>query len=231
MDAPDGRCAEIRTLLPELSLGIADGKDRAVALEHLSTCAECRKELAELSMVADDLLALAPAADPPAGFDQRVLKRLGVRERRAKTRTRRRRLTYLSSAVAAAAATAAGLAIAYSGDLRLASQYRAALNDAHGQYFASAPLRTSDGREAGVAFGYQGSPSWMFYVLNGPYRHGGYSERLVTRSGKSVPLPPFKLVSGSWGIATPIPVRDIAAVRLHRSDGTTLQARLPIVQH
>lgn len=230
MDPTDARCTDIRALLPELALGIADGEDRAVALEHLSTCSECRRELADLSATADDLLALAPAVEPPAGFEGRVLKGLRVREPRTRRRWRRRRLGVVSAAIGAAAATAVAMTLVYSGDHRLASQYQAALRDAHGQYFASARLRTQDGATGGVVFGYQGSPSWLFFVIRGQHDRGRYTERLVTRTGRSISLPPFRLVSGSWGVATPIPVRDIAAVQLVRRDtGTMLRARLPVV--
>ena len=119
----------------------------------------------------------------------------------------------------------------YSSDRHLASQYRAALEGAHGQYFQSARLHAADGSPAGTVFGYQGSPSWLFYVMSGRYRSGLYREQIVARSGRSVTLPPFRLVAGSWGIAMPIPLRDIASVRLIREPhGPTLEAPLPIVE-
>ena len=83
----------------------------------------------------------------------------------------------------------------YSSDRHLASQYRAALEGAHGQYFQSARLRAGDGSRAGTVFGYQGSPSWLFYVMSGRYRSGLYREQIVARSGRSVTLPPFRLVA------------------------------------
>src|SRR4029450_14086852 len=69
-------CEEVRSLVPELALGIAAGDDRARALEHLADCPACRGRLEELSIVADELLLLAPAQEPPAGFESRVLGRL-----------------------------------------------------------------------------------------------------------------------------------------------------------
>jgi hypothetical protein len=108
---------------------------------------------------------------------------------------------------------------------------RAALDGAHGQYFESARLRTADGSVVGTVFGYQGSPSWLFYVLSGRYSKGPYSEQIVTRSGMPVTLPPFRLVAASWGIATPVPLRDVALVRLIREPrGPTLEAALPITE-
>src|SRR4051795_797936 len=69
-------CEHTRALTAELALGIADGADRAQALRHLAECANCRRELEQLSAVADELLMLAPERQPAAGFESRVLARL-----------------------------------------------------------------------------------------------------------------------------------------------------------
>jgi hypothetical protein len=229
MNRPDSSCAEIRELLPELALGIADGEERALALEHTGDCAGCRRELQELSTLADDLIAVAPGQEPPVGFEGRVLGRL--RPRRSPRRRARRGLVRLGFAAAVGAAVAIAMTISYSSDRRLASQYRAALQGAHGQYFQTARLRAPDGSVAGTVFAYQGSPSWLFYVLGGPYRNGVYNEQVVTRSGRAVSLPRFRLVEGSWGIVSPVALRNIGRVRLVREPrGPTLEAALPIVE-
>jgi hypothetical protein len=123
------------------------------------------------------------------------------------------------------------MSVSYSSDRRLASQYRAALQGAHGKYFQSAHLNTPAGHTAGIVFAYQGSPSWLFYAVQGPYSSALYKERIVTRSGTTLTLPPFRLINGSWGIATPVPVREIARVELiPQPRGPTLEASLPIVE-
>ena len=43
------RCEEIRELSAEVALGIADGEQRAEVLRHISSCAECRRLVEELS--------------------------------------------------------------------------------------------------------------------------------------------------------------------------------------
>ena len=231
---PDGRCGETRQILPELALGIADGEERALALEHLAGCARCRRELEDLSVVADDLLALAPEHEPPAGFEARVLERLELRRApvpRSRVSLRLRRFRFPGVALAGAAAAAIALVLVYGPDHRLASQYRAALQSAHGQYFQSARLRAPDGTQGGIVFAYQGSPSWLFYVLDGSDSTGVYREQLITRSGRTVNLPQFKLVGGSWGVTIPIPLRDVAAVRLSRTaSGRVFDAKLPVVE-
>ena len=225
-------CAMTREALPALALGIADGEQRALALEHIAGCADCRRELAELSSLADELIALAPEREPPPGFENRVLDRLATRQpRRRPARRRLRRWAFAAVVPAVAAATALVMSVSYSSDLRLASQYRSALMGAHGKYFQSARLRAPAGQEAGIVFAYQGSPSWMFYTLHGRYAGGLYTEQIVTRSGRTLTLPPFKLANGSWGIATPVPVRDIALVNLiRRPGGGTLSATLPVIE-
>jgi Putative zinc-finger len=232
MSPSSADCARTREALPELALGIADGEQRALALEHIAGCADCRRELEEMSSVADELIALAPEHQPPPGFENRVLGRLAVRHSSPRPRRRRlRRLSFAAAVPAIAAVTALAMSISYSSDRKLASQYRAALQGGHGKYFQSARLITPAGDEAGVVYAYQGSPSWMFYVLNGRYSGGLYKEQIVTRSGKTLTLPPFRLVDGSWGISTPVPVRDIAFVKLIRqADGVVLDASVPVVE-
>ena len=228
MSPPSDRCAEVRALLPEVALGIADGGERASALAHAATCPECRRELEHLAALADDLLALAPEREPPAGFEARVLERL--RPVRAPRMRRARAVRLVLAPLAAAAVTAFALMGAYRDDHRLASQYRAALMGAHGKYFQSGHLRAPDGRVVGTVFGYEGSPSWVFYMLDPRYSSGRFREQLVTRSGRVVALPAFGFVDGSWGIATPVPVRDIARVRLTRvAHGQEFEAALPPV--
>jgi len=231
MNPPDGRCAHVWAGLPEVALGIADGDERALALEHVAQCSDCRRQLDELSAVADALVSLSPEHEPPPGFEARVLDRLTKGRAAARPPRRRWRLGFAGAALAGAAAAAIALVLATGPDRRLASQYRAALDGAHGRYFASARLQATDGTRVGTVFAYQGSPSWLFYVVDDRYRTGVYGEQLVTRSGKIVRLQPFRFVRASWGVAIPVPVRDVAAVRLIRGPrGGPLVAELPVIE-
>jgi hypothetical protein len=71
-------CARLRELAPELALGVLTGEDRAEARNHLANCPDCREFVLELTSVGDSLLALVPGAEPPVGFEDRLLSRLGV---------------------------------------------------------------------------------------------------------------------------------------------------------
>jgi hypothetical protein len=73
----DMSCDEFATVSAELALGVLTGRERAAALAHLDRCESCREQVRELSMAGDELLALLPSAEPPAGFESRVLERLG----------------------------------------------------------------------------------------------------------------------------------------------------------
>src|SRR5918997_771906 len=78
----DSACREVRDMIAELALGITTGDERARALEHLARCPRCRRALDDMADVVDELLLLAPAREPPAGFETRVLERLAPGGRR-----------------------------------------------------------------------------------------------------------------------------------------------------
>ncbi|TDE12971.1 anti-sigma factor family protein [Jiangella asiatica] len=70
------RCGDIADALVEVATGAASGPDRARVLSHLAECPDCRRELEELTRVADEVLLVAPEHDPPAGFEGAVLARI-----------------------------------------------------------------------------------------------------------------------------------------------------------
>ena len=74
----DMSCDEFAEVAAELALGVLTGRERARALAHLDGCESCREQVRELSMAGDELLALLPPAEPPAGFESRVLERIGL---------------------------------------------------------------------------------------------------------------------------------------------------------
>ena len=76
-DMDDMSCDEFAGVAAELALGVLTGRERAAALAHLDGCESCREQVRELTMAQDELLALLPSAEPPAGFESRVLERIG----------------------------------------------------------------------------------------------------------------------------------------------------------
>jgi len=91
-------CAEVRELAPEFALGVLDGDARADVVAHIDRCVGCRTLVTELSETADAIVLLAPEAEPPPGFERRVVARLTDGRRRTRWRT-----TKLVALVAAAA--------------------------------------------------------------------------------------------------------------------------------
>jgi hypothetical protein len=224
------RCEQMRELAAEIALGIADGEERAAALRHLSTCGECRRVVEELSQVADELLILAPIQEPPEGFESRVVEQLDL-----PTPARRRRLTLgwmaprLGSALAAAAVTAVALIAVYHDDHQTAERYRESLARAGGQYFQAEPMVDETGARGGVAFGYQGSPSWVLLTVNPAHRDAVTSGELLTKDGRTIALPSLEFDrNGSWGGAIPVKLYMVKSIRLlGDGPGEILQASFP----
>jgi Putative zinc-finger len=218
--AESERCAQVRELAAELALGIADGEDRALVLEHAASCADCRRELEGLSGVADDLLALTPEEEPPLGFELRVLHAL---EPSAPGRARPwHRLALAAAVLLTAALTAGVMLIGFRDDRQLADQYRAALEHAHGYYFGASELRDAGGRPAGAVFAYGGDPSWMTIAVDPAFRGTVEEAELVTGDGGRIPLRSFRLENGVWGGALPVGPRELAAVHLVDRDGRSI---------
>jgi hypothetical protein len=210
-------CEELRELAPELALGIAGGDERARALGHLAECSACRRHLEELSSLADELLLLGPAQEPPAGFESRVLGE--VREPpQPQPRSRRPLIAVGVAAVAAALATAAGKWLAVRDDLDVADRYQETLAVANGEYLAAQPLSAPGGERAGTVFGYEGEPSWVLVTVDPSDRlaPGRYDVQVITPEGRRDGVRPIRITpeGGTGGGAIPIDFHEVSEVRL-----------------
>jgi hypothetical protein len=74
----DMMCTELADVAAELALGVLTGRERAGAIAHLNTCEACREDVRQLMATGEQLRELLPAIEPPAGFETRVLERLGL---------------------------------------------------------------------------------------------------------------------------------------------------------
>jgi len=218
--SPRPACDEIRQLTAELALGIASGEERARALEHAAGCPSCRRELAELADVADELLFLAPAHEPPRGFDSQVLERLAGSASRGRRvmhwlHAGRRRALVTAAAALAAAGVAVGVMLEVTEeDRRNASLYRRALEQADGSYFGALALHDRSGRRAGLVFGYDGRPSWVLVVVQDASGSGRWRVELGTRSAGRITLGTFEVRRGrgSFGRALPVALDEVTRV-------------------
>jgi hypothetical protein len=74
----DAGCAGLAEVAGELALGALTGRERAEALAHLDRCVACQENVRRLMTTGEELLRLLPSWEPPAGFETRVLERLGL---------------------------------------------------------------------------------------------------------------------------------------------------------
>jgi hypothetical protein len=210
-----GDCERLRELGGEIALGIADGADRAWALDHLADCPECRARIERLSALADELLLFAPSVEPPAGFEGRVGE--AIRAPGAGARSRARRFAVpVVAALAAAACAAAVVWFALGDDRNLAQSYRETLAVANGEYFDAAPIEIPGGEPVGYVYGYQGRTSWVLAVIYDGVASGRYQLEVVTDDGRKLPLRPIEVAAGhgSAGGATTVAYDDLSELRL-----------------
>jgi hypothetical protein len=238
-------CDQVRELAADLAVGIADGQDRDAALRHAAICPGCRRLVAGLSSVVDDLLLLAPSHEPPPGFAARTLARISppARPSRAtppvapRVPAGRRWLPRLAVAASIIAALAVGAGAVYQGtasDRRLADSYRAVLAQGHGSFFVAAPVRGPTGT-AGTLFGYQGNPSWLWATVHLPNAGAQrFHVQLITRDGRHLPAGTAVLggTHDTWAAQIPMDLTNLAQLRFVAADGQTtmiahLNARSP----
>ncbi len=223
-------------MAPELALDVADGLERDASLRHLGGCASCRRLVAELSSMADDLLLLAPEHEPPAGLESRVLDAIDLAEgpapappvslaaaRRARDprRSWTRPLAVAAGFVLAIAVGAGAMFAATAGDRRVAGDYRALLGVGHGSFFAAATL-LDGAREVGTAWGYAGDPSWVFVSMRSSIGEArSFRAWLLTSNGRRVSLGRAELGRGwsSWGRNLPVDLSTVRELWLEPVDG------------
>jgi hypothetical protein len=214
------RCEETREVAAELALGIAPGDERARVLEHAASCADCRAVLNEHSLLADELLLVAPAHEPQAGFEWRVVERLTAKGPRGFFARLPRGQVQRAAIAAAAIAVVVGITVvtmlaAFDENTQQPRNIHS-LSAVKGEFVDAARLEEPNGAHAGEVFGYQGSPSWLLVKVDPEYSSDSYRCELLTRAGKRIQLDGFRLdrVSGTWGQPIPVSLRDVAEVRV-----------------
>lgn len=223
-------CAEVHERSGEIALELLSGTERAQALDHLERCRSCRAEVEALTDVVDQLLLAAPTAEPPPGFESRVLERLSTEaatpldasapaaasSAAAPVRSLRRRPgRWLGGAVAAAAV----IAFVVAGFLVGRSQ------PAPEPTVRAAPMVTPAGDSVGrVQLGHD--PDSVFVALPGwkrwaGHHYGRFRLRVVMHDGTTKSLGPVPLSSKkvSWGTVTRFDTGDVRRVAMVDADG------------
>lgn len=218
-------CARYQDDLAELAIGTLTGRARAEVLAHVEACPRCAEELEGLSHTADLLLQVAPEAEPPAGFEVRLLERLGeprqpaarprrrVRERFRTTRARAI-LVAAASVGIAGAGTGIGLAVANASAPAPASTLQATL------------LSTAGNTAIGRVVASAGSPPWLFMVVKPGHLSGRVTCRLSLANGRWVTVGTFSLAEGygSWSARLGVPVSSLRQAELVSPQGVVLAA-------
>jgi hypothetical protein len=171
-------CAELREVAAELVLGIASGQERGAAVAHLAVCTDCQAHVRELTAAADTLLLLAPPAEPPSGFESRVLEQVGAPRRR-----RRPRLMVAGAAVVVVAVLAVVV-----------------LTRGNHESLRTAQLLDNNGHSVGEAFMYDGESPWLFVSIE-EAPDDNYRVELELTGGQVLrqPAPRLEGGAGSWG--------------------------------
>lgn len=151
-------CDGCRELAPELALGLVTGRERADAISHLQGCATCRVRVAGLTRLHDELRGLIPPAEPPAGFESRVLDvRVAGAAARSTGRRRRRPACAVVGAVAAAGALVGVGWVVTTPNVAPAPVVSE-------QVVMFAPL-IFEGHEVGQVYAHPGSSTWIYLYL------------------------------------------------------------------
>jgi hypothetical protein len=220
-------CGLFQSVAAELALGSLTGPERSAALAHLDDCDDCRTLLEDLSVTADALLLAAPEADPPAGFEVRLLARLGYSEpaaapsrtRRASVIPLRRRARAMLAAAAVAVAFAGagigvGLAVAPHQPAQTAlTQIRVATLRAAGSSYA-------EGKPVGEVAIASGNPSWVVMTFQKP-GWSGWVSCVVSENGRAKVLGTFFLRdgSGSWAVPLATSGASVSSAQLRGTNG------------
>jgi hypothetical protein len=235
-------CDLLEDVAAELALGSLTGAERSYALTHLDECQSCRQLVEELTAAADSLLLIAAEADPPAGFEVRLLARLksqggtgaslagrssevapltsvaAGQPRSAGRFTTRVRVVLAAAAVAmAAAGVGLGLEVAprAAPSISALGPFRVAALHAVG---ASSTSRGSSAGEIAIT---AAQPSWLLMSVN--LDATGQVTCEVDVNGREVSVGTFDLYAGrgTWGAALREPGA-VTSARIVSSNGQVL---------
>jgi anti-sigma factor RsiW len=203
-------CDELRAVAAELALGTLEGRERGEALTHLAECPVCRAHLESLSETADHLVALAPPAEPPAGFESGVVARIRVEGGDGATARRRGRLR----------AVAAALLLVLGGvGLGLLAAGADDTDDDETDNLASAPMEAPDGDAVGEVWRFGDEDAVVFVSVPAwadldPTGSTAYSFRIEAPDGTATEVGSFTLGDGrsAWASTTDLDGDEIAAV-------------------
>jgi len=210
-------CEDLAEVAAELALGVLTGRERAQAIAHLDRCDACREHVRRLTLTGEDLLGLLPGIEPPAGFETRVMSRLGLAGERARRPWTRWMLAAAAGTVIAAACGLGGWG------LRAATSSPPPASRAQASLY-SAPLTTVSHLTAGNVFLYDGKPRWLYMSVKIGSGNGTVICQLVGRDGHITTVGSFRLTGGYgyWASPDHVDPDAVKGARLTSMNGTVL---------
>jgi len=228
-------CAEFGDVAAELALGVLTGRERADALAHLEHCDACRERVRQLTATGEQLLALLPAAEPPAGFETRVMERLGLAEpsrrpvrpprERARGRAGTKRTFGKINSGTRRMLAAAAVAVVVAGSVLGGWGLHAAASAPAKPALTTAALLSADHQNAGEVFLYNGDPRWMYMSVDlDDSGNGTVTCQLIGADGRVTNVGSFRLSDGygSWGSPSWVGGSALVGARLLAANGTVL---------
>jgi anti-sigma-K factor RskA len=242
-------CREFSDVAAELALGVLTGRERAAAIAHLDQCDACRENVRQLTMTGEGLLELLPTREPPAGFESRVMERIGLAtpaatpapapapspasrvgrlfhlgQRRGNqvpvSGTRQPRQVGWTRRSLAAAAVAVAVVAGGVGGWGLAVGTSAPATAS----LSSATLQSASHQTVGKVFLYQGSPRWLYMSVDMPSGDGTVLCQVVGQDGQVTTVGSFQLADGHgyWGSPATGASGQLTGARLVTTNGTVL---------
>ena len=233
-------CAEFADAAAELALGVLTGRERARALEHLDRCEACRENVRQLTVTGEELVGLLPAIEPPAGFETRVMERLGlgtpapdpVRQLSPARRFGRKLADWIGGwtgrggvsyprRILSTAAVAAAVIVAGLGGWGL----HAATSSPAASPLSSAALLTASHQTAGKVYFYDGDHRWLYMSVDiGSAGNDTVICQVEGPDGRMTTVGSFRLSGGYgyWGSPDPVTSGPLTGARLVTTTGTVL---------
>jgi len=242
-------CAEFADAAAELALGVLTGRERARALAHLDQCESCRENVRQLTVTGEELVGLLPAIEPPAGFETRVMERLGLgtpapapaRQLGPARRfglkladwtggvwtggvSRGRGGVSRPRRIMAAAAVAVAVIVGGLGGWGL----HATTSSPTASALSSATLLTASHQTAGKIYFYDAGSRWLYMSVNIPSGSAAGNATVICQvegpDGHVTTVGSFRLAGGYgyWGSPDPVTSGPLTGARLVTTTGTVL---------
>lgn len=194
----DMSCTDVEQRATEYALGLLPAGQAHYVDSHLRQCPACRTEIDDIRLLGDQLLDLVPDAEPPLGFDRKVLNRVCPHRPRVRWRIA------VAGAMAAAVAATVGLV----GSTVIGSHH-------HMQPAELTAVLLEGNRPVGSIY-IDGHPPWVSMTVRLPGDTSPVTCQLETKTRALIALGTFQVRdgSGSWSAAEPSGIDQPIGARL-----------------